>query len=179
MTTAWWTSGRRTGSPSRRSADQEAQGIHHRRRGQDLRVDMGKAILDPKQIPVDLSRDKVVDRRVTIGMRDYRITCVSMGSLAVVFVDSDIDHLDLEEIGPMFENDPHPREATPSSSPFSTRTSSKCDRAGGQVRTWACGTGACTVAVTASRLLQEGRRHQDQAQGRRPDHQLHRRDRLT
>ena len=37
-----------------------------------LRVDMGKAILDPKLIPVDLSGDKVVDRRVTIGMQDYR-----------------------------------------------------------------------------------------------------------
>ncbi|MBQ2441816.1 MAG: carbamoyl-phosphate synthase large subunit, partial [Ruminococcus sp.] len=72
-----------------------------------LRVDMGKAILDPKQIPVDLSGDKVVDRRVTIGMQDYRITCVSMGNPhCVVFVNSDIDNIDLEEIGPMFENDP-------------------------------------------------------------------------
>ncbi|MBQ1615690.1 MAG: diaminopimelate epimerase, partial [Ruminococcus sp.] len=72
-----------------------------------LRVDMGKAILDPKLIPVDLSGDKVVDRRVTIGMQDYRITCVSMGNPhCVVFVDSDIDNINLEEIGPLFENDP-------------------------------------------------------------------------
>ncbi|MBQ1615903.1 MAG: carbamoyl-phosphate synthase large subunit, partial [Ruminococcus sp.] len=117
-----------------------------------LRVDMGKAILDPKQIPVDLSGDKVVDRRVTIGMQDYRITCVSMGNPhCVVFVDSDIDHIDLEEIGPMFENDPLFPERV--NTEFVTVLNEKTikmrvwERGSGE--TWACGTGACAVAVAA------------------------------
>ena len=117
-----------------------------------LRVDMGKAILDPKQIPVDLSGDKVVDRRVTIGMQDYRITCVSMGNPhCVVFVDSDIDNINLEEIGPLFENDPIFPERV--NTEFVTVLNEKTikmrvwERGSGE--TWACGTGACAVAVAA------------------------------
>nr|WP_316620566.1 carbamoyl-phosphate synthase large subunit [uncultured Ruminococcus sp.] len=117
-----------------------------------LRVDMGKAILDPKQIPVDLSGDKVVDRRVTIGMQDYRITCVSMGNPhCVVFVDSDIDNINLEEIGPLFENDPIFPERV--NTEFVTVLNDKTikmrvwERGSGE--TWACGTGACAVAVAA------------------------------
>ncbi|MBQ1716821.1 MAG: diaminopimelate epimerase, partial [Ruminococcus sp.] len=117
-----------------------------------LRVDMGKAILDPKLIPVDLSGDKVVDRRVTIGMQDYRITCVSMGNPhCVVFVDSDIDNINLEEIGPLFENDPIFPERV--NTEFVTVLNDKTikmrvwERGSGE--TWACGTGACAVAVAA------------------------------
>ena len=117
-----------------------------------LRVDMGKAILDPKLIPVDLSGDKVVDRRVTIGMQDYRITCVSMGNPhCVVFVDSDIDNINLEEIGPLFENDPIFPERV--NTEFVTVLNEKTikmrvwERGSGE--TWACGTGACAVAVAA------------------------------
>ena len=117
-----------------------------------LRVDMGKAILDPKQIPVDLSGDKVVDRRVTIGMQDYRITCVSMGNPhCVVFVDSDIDHIDLEEIGPMFENDPlfPERVNTEFVTVLNENTIKMRVWERGSGETWACGTGACAVAVAA------------------------------
>ena len=71
-----------------------------------LRVDMGKAILDPKEIPVALDGDKVVNRTVTIAGKEYNITCVSMGNPhCVVFTDGDVDHLDLEKIGPEFEFD--------------------------------------------------------------------------
>ena len=113
---------------------------------------MGKAILDPKQIPVDLSGDKVVDRRVTIGMQDYRITCVSMGNPhCVVFVDSDIDHIDLEEIGPMFENDPlfPERVNTEFVTVLNENTVKMRVWERGSGETWACGTGACAVAVAA------------------------------
>ena len=117
-----------------------------------LRVDMGKAILDPKQIPVDLSGDKVVDRRVTIGMQDYRITCVSMGNPhCVVFVDSDIDNINLEEIGPLFENDPifPERVNTEFVTVLNDRTIKMRVWERGSGETWACGTGACAVAVAA------------------------------
>lgn len=45
-----------------------------------LRVDMGKAILDPKEIPVAMNKDKIVNEPVTIGDKEYNITCVSMGN---------------------------------------------------------------------------------------------------
>ena len=54
-----------------------------------LRVDMGKAVLNPKDIPVALDGDKVVNREVTIGGKVYNITCVSMGNPhAITFIDN-------------------------------------------------------------------------------------------
>ena len=45
-----------------------------------------------------------VDEPITVGGREYRMTCVSMGNPhAVVYVD-DVDNLDLEDVGPLFEN---------------------------------------------------------------------------
>ena len=39
---------------------------------------MGKAILDPKEIPVAMNKDKIVNEPVTIGDKEYNITCVSI-----------------------------------------------------------------------------------------------------
>ena len=117
-----------------------------------LRVDMGKAILDPKLIPVDLPGDKIVNKRVTIGMQDYRITCVSMGNPhCVVFVDSDIDNIDIEEIGPLFEHDPlfPERVNTEFVTVINENTIKMRVWERGSGETWACGTGACAVAVAA------------------------------
>ena len=117
-----------------------------------LRVDMGKAILDPKQIPVKLSGDKIVDRTVTIAGQEYNITCVSMGNPhCVVFVEGDIDHIDLEKIGPMFENDPlfPERVNTEFVTVLNDHTLKMRVWERGSGETWACGTGACAVAVAA------------------------------
>ena len=117
-----------------------------------LRVDMGKAVLNPKDIPVALDGDKVVNREVTIGGKEYNITCVSMGNPhCVVFMDGDIDHLDLEKIGPEFENNKLFPERV--NTEFVTVLNDKTlkmrvwERGSGE--TWACGTGACAVAVAA------------------------------
>ncbi len=117
-----------------------------------LRVDMGKAVLNPKEIPVALDGDKVVDRTVTIGEKEYNITCVSMGNPhCVVFVDGDIDHLDLEKIGPEFErNKLFPERVNTEFVTVINGNTLKMrvwERGSGE--TWACGTGACAVAVAA------------------------------
>ena len=113
---------------------------------------MGKAILDPKQIPVKLSGDKIVDRTVTIAGQEYNITCVSMGNPhCVVFVEGDIDHIDLEKIGPMFEHDPlfPERVNTEFVTVLNDHTLKMRVWERGSGETWACGTGACAVAVAA------------------------------
>ena len=70
-----------------------------------VRVDMGRAELNPKRIPVDLEGDKIIDQPVTIAGNSYRITCVSMGNPhCVIFVNA-VEHLDLERIGPSIEYD--------------------------------------------------------------------------
>ena len=116
-----------------------------------LRVDMGKAILDPKEIPVLLDGDKVVDRPVEIAGNNYNITCVSMGNPhCVVFMD-DIDNLDIETVGPEFENDKlfPERVNTEFVTVLDDHTIKMRVWERGSGETWACGTGACAVAVAA------------------------------
>ena len=57
-----------------------------------VRVDMGEPILQAAQIPVISERERVIDEPVTVGGREWRMTCVSMGNPhAVVFV-PDTEH---------------------------------------------------------------------------------------
>ena len=116
-----------------------------------LRVDMGKAILEPKEIPVVLDGDKVVDKPVEIAGKNYNITCVSMGNPhCVVFMD-DIDNLDIETVGPEFENDKlfPERVNTEFVTVLDDHTIKMRVWERGSGETWACGTGACAVAVAA------------------------------
>lgn len=115
-----------------------------------VKVDMGKPIFSPEQIPVVSQRETVVDEPIDIDGQEYRMTCVSMGNPhAVVFIDQDVSEFPLEEIGVKFEN--HER--------FPKRVNTEfvniIDRHTAQMRVWergsgetlACGTGACAVAV--------------------------------
>jgi len=71
-----------------------------------VKVDMGRVELRPEKIPVNLTGESVIARKIAIGGVEYDITCVSMGNPhAVVFCEK-IDDLNLGKIGPLFENDP-------------------------------------------------------------------------
>lgn len=118
-----------------------------------VRVDMGKAELFPEFIPVLApgNLEKIVNMPVTIGNKNYHITCVSMGNPhCVVFCDNIFD-INLEEIGPLFENN----EMFPER--INTEFVRVIDKNVIQMRVWergsgetyACGTGACAVAVAA------------------------------
>jgi len=71
-----------------------------------VKVDMGRAELRPEQIPVNLGGESVIARKVTIGGVEYGLTCVSMGNPHAVMFSNHLDDLDLNETGPLFENDP-------------------------------------------------------------------------
>ena len=67
-------------------------------------VDMGKAILNPKEIPVNFDGETAIKRKAVIDGKEYTVTCVSMGNPhCVVFDDVDPDDIDLHNIGPKFE----------------------------------------------------------------------------
>ena len=67
-------------------------------------VNMGKAGLAPANVPVLLEGESVIDRKVNVNGEDYNITCVGMGNPhCVVFCDR-VDPIDIQEIGPKFEN---------------------------------------------------------------------------
>ena len=116
-----------------------------------VRVNMGEPVLRAAEIPVISDNEQVVSEAIEVDGKVYEMTCVSMGNPhAVVFIDdADIKDLDIEAVGPYFEN--HAR--------FPERTNTEfvriIDRNNVQMRVWergtgetlACGTGCCATAV--------------------------------
>ena len=114
-----------------------------------VEVDMGEPVLKPESVPVSLEGDSVIDREFTLGEKKYRITCVSMGNPHCVVPVENVQELEIEKMGPLFEHH----------SLFPDRVNTEfirvLDRENVQMRVWergsgetlACGTGACAVAV--------------------------------
>ncbi len=114
-------------------------------------VDMGKISLNPRDIPVLSDKDKFIDEPVEVGGKTVNITAVSVGNPhAVVFVEN-VDELDLEKIGPIFEN--HKLFPDRVNTEFihvideNTLKMRVWERGSGE--TWACGTGACASVAAA------------------------------
>ncbi len=134
-----------------------------------VEVNMGQAILKPEDIPVKLSEmgdqesdeEAVVKRTLNVNGVDYTVTCVSMGNPHCVLFrkdkagqgtfDESIDDLDLEKIGPHFENHP----AFPEK--INTEFVEVIDDHTVRMRVWergtgetmSCGTGTCAVTVAS------------------------------
>lgn len=114
-------------------------------------VDMGKAILVPRDIPVDSDLESFVSQPVEVGENEYKITCVSMGNPHAVVFTKDIDELELEKIGPLFEN--HKLFPNRINTEFveviddHTLKMRVWERGSGE--TFACGTGTCATVVAA------------------------------
>ncbi len=118
---------------------------------ESVKVDMGRAILVPKEIPVNSDLDRFIAQPVTVDGKEYTMTCVSMGNPhAVVFL-PDINSLDLEKIGPSFEH--HPLFPDRVNTEFvrviddHTLQMRVWERGSGE--TFACGTGTCATVVAA------------------------------
>lgn len=116
------------------------------------RVDMGKAILKPSDIPVALDGDDVISRELVVKGKPYKITCVSMGNPhAVIFTDEPVEEIDLVSIGPLFEHNEIFPEGV--NTEFVNVIDSKTLRMRvwerGSGETWACGTGTCATVVAA------------------------------
>jgi diaminopimelate epimerase len=116
-----------------------------------VKVNMGSPILTAGEIPVIArnGEDRVIGQDIEVDGSIYQMTCVSMGNPhAVVFVE-DAAGLDLEKIGPLFENHAlFPKRVN-------TEFVKVLDRDTIEMRVWergtgetlACGTGACAAAV--------------------------------
>lgn len=118
---------------------------------ESVKVDMGKAILVPREIPVNSDLERFIAQPVTVDGKEYEMTCVSMGNPhAVVFL-PEVDSLDLEKIGPFFEH----HELFPDR--VNTEFVRVIDDHTLQMRVWergsgetfACGTGTCATVVAA------------------------------
>lgn len=139
---------------------------------ESARVNMGAPVLQPSQIPVDITElesyknmskeqmqkekeyvtEPVVSEHIKVNDKEYEVTCVSMGNPhAIVYLDNDIDikKFEIEKIGPAFEN----HKAFPDR--INTEFIQVLDKDNLNMRVWergsgetlACGTGACASLV--------------------------------
>lgn len=116
-----------------------------------VKVNMGSPILTASQIPVVSETGQVINAPITVNGSTYYMTAVSMGNPHAIIYMDEVSNLELEKIGPSFENHPV----------FPDRVNTEfvkvLDRHTVQMRVWergsgetlACGTGACAVAVAS------------------------------
>lgn len=115
------------------------------------RVNMGEPILEAEKIPTRFDGKNVIRQKLTIDEKEYEVTCVSMGNPhCIVYVD-DVKNIDLEKIGPKFENNEMFPERintefvhVVSDTELDMRV---WERGSGE--TLACGTGSCAVTVAS------------------------------
>lgn len=119
------------------------------RKVSSVEVNMGAPILEPKEIPVAVEESPVVNVPVEVKGKIYHMTCVSMGNPHAIIFMNNVKDLDIEAIGPYFENH----------TVFPKRTNTEfvevLDRNTVNMRVWergsdetlACGTGACATTV--------------------------------
>ena len=116
-----------------------------------VKVNMGTPILKAADIPVRSEKEQVINEPVMVDGKEWKITCVSMGNPhAITYID-DVKNLEIEKIGPKFEN----HEIFPDR--VNTEFVHVIDRNTVEMRVWergsgetlACGTGACAVAVSS------------------------------
>ncbi len=116
-----------------------------------VRVDMGKPAILAEHIPAIpiAGKEQIIHEPLTVGDDFYYITCVSMGNPHCITFLPEIKDLDLEKIGPGFENHPmFPERVNTEFVKVISRTEIDMrvwERGSGE--TFACGTGACASAI--------------------------------
>lgn len=115
------------------------------------KVNMGRPVFSPAEIPVKMPEgaEKAVNVPIEVNGTTYYMTCVSMGNPHAVIFMEDVAGLDLEKIGPLFENhERFPRRVN-------TEFVKVIDKTHVEMRVWergsgetlACGTGSCATAA--------------------------------
>ena len=125
--------------------------INRKNKVEKVCVNMGQPILTPKDIPVKLAGEKIVEHPINIMGKKLRMTCISMGNPHTVFFCNDVESVDLEKLGPAIER----HELFPNR--VNVHFVQVLGRNEFKVRTWergsgitlACGTGACACCVAA------------------------------
>lgn len=117
-----------------------------------VKVNMGSPELVPEKIPVVAEGERAIDVPLEVKGKTYQMNGVSMGNPhCVIFMEEDVRELDLESMGPDFEN--HKRFPKRINTEFvnvldeNTLRMRVWERGSGE--TLACGSGACATAVAA------------------------------
>ena len=114
-------------------------------------VNLGKAELAGENIPCVWKEDKIVNKPATIGGKEYKVTLVNLGNPHCVVFSEKVDAVDVETVGPLFENCEYfPERINAEFIRVVNRVTIKMrvwERGNGE--TWSCGTGAAAAVVAA------------------------------
>ena len=114
-------------------------------------VCIGKADFTPAAIPMNIDAEKAVSVPLTVGGKEYEVTCLSVGNPHCVVFSKHVDRVDVAAVGPLFEK----------ASVFPEHTNTEFVRVVNRnmlkMRVWergngetlACGTGACAAVAAA------------------------------
>ena len=131
---------------------------------EEATVEMGKPVFKCTDIPMISDHFVFVDQGLVIAEDVvYNGTAVSMGNPHFVTFVDDVDSLDLEKLGPLFEHHKlFPEGVNTEFVQVIDKNTVKFrvwERGSGE--TWACGTGACAVAVACVTLNNAGKRDEE------------------
>lgn len=116
------------------------------------KVDMGKPILEAKEIPVISKEMPVKNLTLKAEDKEFKFTCVSMGNPhAITFIDENVNNLDICKYGKILEvADVFPKRTNVEFINVINENTLRMrvwERGAGE--TLACGTGACATAVAS------------------------------
>ena len=114
-------------------------------------VNLGKVALQGKQIPCVWDEEQIVGKPINVGGLEYRATLVNVGNPHCVIFSDKVDAVNLEAIGPEFEDsDLFPEGINTEFVRVINKVTIKMrvwERKNGE--TWSCGTGAAAAVVAA------------------------------
>ena len=128
-------------------------------RVESITVDMGKPVLEAKEIPVISEEKPVKNLKIKALDREFVFTCVSMGNPHAITIIDDVDNFNIQKYGEILEVDSHfPKKTNVEFIEILDKNTVKMrvwERGAGE--TLACGTGASAtcVACTLNGLVNE------------------------
>lgn len=116
-----------------------------------ITINMGRPSFNRSEIPMEGAEGRVMNEDLCVNGANWKITSLLMGVPHTVTYVDDVDTVDIEKIGPLFEK----HEAFPKHT--NINFAQQMDDRTVKVRTWergagatlACGTGSCSVAVAS------------------------------
>ena len=116
-----------------------------------ITINMGRPSFNRSEIPMEGVDGRVLNEDLCVNGANWKITSLLMGVPHTVTYVDDVDTVDIEKIGPLFEK----HEAFPKHT--NINFAQQMDDRTVKVRTWergagatlACGTGSCSVAVAS------------------------------
>ena len=69
-----------------------------------IRVDIGKAIFNSHDIPVDSDIPEFIGQKIKVGDKEFEVNCVSVGNPHCVIIKQELNEDEIRKYGPLIEN---------------------------------------------------------------------------